>query len=363
MMMVLACGSGKTVLALWFAERLGCRRILVLLPSLGLLAQTLQEWLRLTKWQQLCYLCVCCDSGVAGEADAFLPKPSESGFTVTTDAQVVEQFLGADFSGIQLIFSTYQSAPVVAAGMPSEKVFDLTVFDEAHKTAGLSDRLFAFALEDTRLPSTKRLFMTATPRQYIMPRRQKQNPTLIYSMDSPELYGKVCYHLPFARAVEQQIICNYQVIIPVITSDRINALTLHDAKSLLGNKTILAEVLAHYISLQDAVKKQGIQKILTFHSRVKHAKYFKNIGKKIGAALLPGFQFFHINGKMSAYQRARILGNFAKAPAAVLTNARCLTEGIDIPNVDLVAFLSPKHSRTDIVQAAGRAMRKAPGKK
>src|SRR5262249_22658638 len=83
----------------------------------------------------------------------------------------------------------------------------------------------------------------------------------------------------------------------------------------------------------------------------------------IGAEWLPGFQFFHINGKMSARQREKILRNFEKASAAILTNARCLTEGIDIPNVDLVAFLSPKHSRIDIVQAAGRAMRKAPGKK
>lgn len=360
MTLVMACGSGKTVLALRFAERLGCRRVLILLPSLGLLAQTLQEWLRLMQWQNPRYLCVCSDASVERAVDAFSPDLGQLGFAVTTDANTVREFMSLESGEVQLVFSTYQSAPVVAAGMTPEDTFDLAVFDEAHKTAGLADHLFSFALSDERLRCQKRLFMTATPKQYVL--RDQQDLQLVCSMDSPELYGHLCYHLPFAEAVERDIICDYQVIIPVITSQRVHAWTLHDSKSVLGGKTVAAETLAHYIALQDAVKKQGIQKIVTFHSRVQHAKDFRGAGKKIGAEFLPGFQFFHINGKMPAERRELILQRFAKAPTAVLTNARCLTEGIDIPNVDLVAFLSPKHSRTDIVQAAGRAMRKAPGK-
>ena len=234
---IMACGTGKTLIALWVAEniafsrsadcpqsaargqtealdnfhavgdgevlRVGTTRapaespaakILILLPSLALLRQTLHEWLRETRLPSLAYLCVCSDPTVKEGIDALTTQQSDLDFQVSTDAASVRRFLDAPFAGVKMIFSTYQSASVVGAAMragapisksagavaipkkaesefgapvpPPGEAFDFAVFDEAHKTAGREGRNFALALDDKNLPIRKRLFLTATPRHY-----------------------------------------------------------------------------------------------------------------------------------------------------------------------------------------------------
>ena len=385
---IMACGTGKTLVALWVAERLEAKHILVLLPSLALLRQTLHEWLRETRLPSLAYLCVCSDPTVKEGIDALATQQSDLDFQVSTDAASVRSFLDAPFAGVKMIFSTYQSASVVGAAMQPGEAFDFAVFDEAHKTAGREGRNFAFALDDQNLPIRKRLFLTATPRHYNPHDRDREGEArLLFSMDNPAVYGPQAYRLTFAEAARRGIICGYKVIISVITSEMVTNELLSHGEVLVNGDAVRARQVANQIALRDAIEKYGVQKVFTFHRDVKSAQSFVSAGPEgvgthlndDGRAVLPrrpdqnelaapqrgptdDFQTFHVNGSMPTARRERELRDFRAAARAVVSNARCLTEGVDVPAVDMVAFLSPRRSRVDIVQATGRAMRRSPGK-
>ena len=143
---------------------------------------------------------------------------------MTTDVGEVREFLAAPGDGVQIVFSTYQSAHVVGEASRGMDAFDLGIFDEAHKTAGREGAKFGFALEDRNLPIAKRVFLTATPRHYDVRKRDKEgDKALVYSMDVPATYGPRVHTLTFAEAARRGIICNYKIIISVVTSDMINA--------------------------------------------------------------------------------------------------------------------------------------------
>jgi predicted helicase len=170
---LMACGSGKTLVALWAAERLGARTVLILLPSLALVRQSLHEWLHHSNWPDIQFLCVCSDPTVQTEEDALLVRPSDLDFAVTTQHAEVRRFLERSTESVRLVFSTYQSSHVVAAAVSGLSPFDFGVFDEAHKTAGRDGAKFSLALKDENLPIARRLFMTATPRHYDVARKDK----------------------------------------------------------------------------------------------------------------------------------------------------------------------------------------------
>ncbi len=200
---LMACGTGKTLVALWAAERMAAPLILVLVPSLALLGQMLHEWSRETSWPALAHLCVCSDPAVKSDRDEIILRSSDLDFPVTTDRAQVRAFLDAEFDGVKLVFSIYQSAHVVAAGMEPGAAFDLAIFDEAHKTAGREGVHFGFALSDKNLAIRKRLFLTATPRHYDLRKRDREGDArLVSSMDAPEIYGPVAHQLTFAEAAE-----------------------------------------------------------------------------------------------------------------------------------------------------------------
>ena len=360
---LMACGTGKTLVALWVAERMGVRNILVLVPSLALLGQTLHEWSRETSWPALAHLCVCSDPAVKSDRDEIILRSSDLDFPVTTDSAQVRAFLAAEFDGVKLVFSTYQSAHVVAAGMKPGESFDLAIFDEAHKTAGREGVHFGFALSDKNLAIKKRLFLTATPRHYDLRKRDREGDArLVYSMDAPEIYGPVAHQLTFAAAARRGIICHYRVIISVVTSDMVNDHLLRHGEVLVQGDAVQARHVASQLALQAAVAEHGTGKIFTFHRSVASAAAFTGDGAAGIGNHLPGFAAFHVNGTMPMSERNGIMREFRAAARAVISNARCLTEGVDVPAVDMVAFLTPKRSRVDIVQATGRAMRKAAGK-
>ena len=363
---IMACGTGKTLVALWVTERLEARRVLVLLPSLALLRQTLHEWLRETSLPSLAYLCVCSDPTVTEGLDTLATQQSDLDFEVSTDAASVRSFLDAPFAGVKMIFSTYQSASVVGTAMQPGEAFDFAVFDEAHKTAGREGRNFAFALDDKNISIRKRLFMTATPRHYNPLGKDKEGVAqLVFSMDEPLVYGKQAFRLNFAEAARRDIICNYKVVISVITSTMVTNDLLSRGEVLVNGDPIRARQVANQIALTDAIAKNGVNKVFTFHGTVKSAASFVTDGSEGVRTHLPKFETFHVNGAMPTARRERIMQCFRAASLAVMSNARCLTEGVDVPAVDMVAFLSPKRSLVDIVQATGRAMRKSPetGKK
>ena len=360
---IMACGTGKTLVALWVAERRQASRILVLLPSLALLRQVLHEWLRESSLPSLAYLCVCSDPTVKDGLDSIATAQSDLDFQVSTDAASVRDFLDAPFSGTKVVFSTYQSARVVGAALKPGEAFDLAVFDEAHKTAGHEGRNFAFALEDINLPIRKRLFLTATPRHYNPHQQDREGDAqLVFSMDRPDVYGPQAYCLTFAEAARRGIICGYKVIISVITSEMVTNELLSRGDVLVNGDAVRARQVANQIALRDAVEKYGASKAFTFHRTVASAASFVANGSEGIRTHLPEFETFHVNGTMPTARREREMRDFRAAARAVMSNARCLTEGVDVPAVDMVAFLSPRRSRVDIVQATGRAMRRSPGK-
>jgi superfamily II DNA or RNA helicase len=360
---IMACGTGKTLVTLWTAEQLGSQKILVLLPSLALLRQTLHEWLKETSLNSLAYLCVCSDPTVKGDADAISTAQSDLDFEVSTNPQNVRRFLDAPFKGTKVIFSTYQSASVVGNAMKKGESFDLGIFDEAHKTAGREGRNYGYALDDKNLPIAKRLFVTATPRHYNPSKRNKEGEaTVAFSMDDPNVYGEQCHTLSFSKAANLGIICGYKVIISVITSDQVTDELLSKGLVTVKGDDIRARQVANQIALRDAAAKYGVSKIFTFHSTVKSAASFVAEAGEGVRSHLPEFSAFHVSGEMPAAHRELLMRDFRNIPKAVMSNARCLTEGVDVPAVDMVAFLSPKKSKVDIVQAIGRAMRKSEGK-
>jgi superfamily II DNA or RNA helicase len=360
---IMACGTGKTLVALWVTERLEAKRVLILLPSLALLRQTLHEWLRETRLPNLAYLCVCSDPTVKEGIDALTTPQSDLDFQVSTDAASVRSFLDASFAGVKIIFCTYQSASVVGAAMQPGEAFDFAVFDEAHKTAGREGRNFAFALDDKNLPIRKRLFLTATPRHYNPHDRDREGEAKeVFSMDNPAVYGEQAYRLTFAEAARRGIICGYKVIISIITSEMVTNQLLSLGDVFVNGDTVRARQVANQIALCDAIEKYRVRKVFTFHKTVASAASFVADGSEGVRTHLPNFKTFHVNGSMSTARREHEMRDFRAATQAVVSNARCLTEGVDVPAVDMVAFLSPRRSRVDIVQATGRAMRRSPGK-
>jgi len=328
-----------------------------------LLRQTLHEWVRETNLPPWPWLCVCSDLTVKEGIDPLVTQQSDLDFQVTTDTASVRSFLDAPFAGVKMIFSTYQSASVVGAAMQPGEAFDFAVFDEAHKTAGREGRNFAFALDDKNLSIRKRLFLTATPRHYNPLSKSKDgNAQLVFSMDKREVYGPVVYRLPFSEAARRGIITDYKIIISEVTSEMVNDELLRRGIVLVKGEEIKARQVANQIALKSAIDKYSVSKVFTFHSRVDAAKSFTSDGPEGISSHLNGFRCEHIEGKMPTAHRERLMRVFKAAPQAILSNARCLTEGVDVPAVDMVAFLAPRRSTVDIVQATGRAMRRSPGK-
>jgi len=237
---------------------------------------------------------------------------------------------------------------------------ELGIFDEAHKTAGREGARFAFALKDQNLPITKRLFLTATPRHYDVQNKDKEGDSpLVFSMDSTEVYGPVVHTLTFHEAARRDIICGYKVIISVASPDMVNDYLLRHGEVIVDGDPVKVRQVAHQISIQKCVEEFGVSKIFTFHRSVASAQSFVAAHAEGIGSHLPEFKCFHVNGDMRTSVRDEVMQEFRLASKAVASNARCLTEGVDVPAVDMVAFLSPKKSRVDIVQATGRAMRRS----
>ena len=359
---LMACGTGKTQVALWAAERMRPQTVLVLVPSLALLKQTREAWLKGTNWDRdrLRTLCVCSDPSVGD--DSILVHLEDADFPVNTKSENVQAFLQQEGPGVKVVFSTYQSARVVANGMRPGEWFDVGIFDEAHRTAVKVGHDFGFALHDEELRIRKRLFFTATPRHYDYTRRRHEDkdPPLVYSMDDEEVYGSAAYKLPFAKAAERGIICNCRVMVSVVDSSMVDPDKLPRSEVLVSGEPLSADYVARQLALAHGIKEHGIRKVFTFHRTVRDAETFTSEGARgIRQHLHAPFDTRHVSGEMNAGDREKRIRQFADADRAILSNARCLTEGVNVPEVEMVAFMSPKRSRVDIVQAAGRAMRRS----
>lgn len=357
---VMACGTGKTLVALWATESAQPKRVLVLVPSLNLLRQTLHEWAKWTNWgERFRYLCVCSEPNVAKGIDEIEIRAEDADFPVRTDSAIVGQFLDGGADAVSVVFCTYQSAWVVGAAMKGRQPFDLGIFDEAHKTTGREGTRYAFALHDKNLLVRKRLFLTATPRHYDI----GEGDFAVASMDDEAIYGRVAHRLTFARAAEQKIIVPYKVVISVVDSEMIDNALMEHSEVAIQDDLARAKWVAHQIALKRAVEAHDLKRLITFHSSIRAAAAFASNNSEGVGIHLPDFQRFHVFGAQSTAVRDERMREFARVQRGVITNARCLTEGVDMPSVDMVAFMNPRRSRVDIVQAVGRAMRTAGAEK
>ena len=376
---IAACGTGKTLTSLWVTEEINADTVLFLAPSLALIKQTLEVWSNQSN-NSFTYLAVCSDKSVSlSEEDNGDIVIKELNIPVTTDLTEISNFLTVKKNQKKYIFSTYQSLPVISEAFMGidDFIFDLTIFDEAHRTAGAKySGLFSLALDDSNIPSTKRLFMTATQRM-IKPKLRKiaeDNDRLIFSMDNEKVYGKVFHSYNFGEAINDKIISDYEIIVAGIQESELrnwiannNEIEVSDNNQ---NKTFTtAQTLFTQIILAKAIESYPINKVISFHSSVNNAKVFSgdighgnNLTKlitKVNNSIDKDELFIdHINGSMSAGVRQEKLDEFKNTKYGLISNSRCLTEGVDVPIIDSIYFVDCKNSIIDIVQACGRALRK-----
>jgi superfamily II DNA or RNA helicase len=364
--LLMACGTGKTFTSLLVYERLRPRRALVLVPSLSLLRQFMSEWAKHRR-STFDYIAVCSDSDVARGADEAVASTSDlllPPSRVTSDPKQIASFMGGRKP--RVVFSTYQSSPRVAEAQRMDAPsFDLVVADEAHRTA--STRAGPFGTVLAEIEAQKILFQTATPRIF---GKRVRDEVEVFSMDDPAIYGPVLHALSFQRAIEKRLLADYRL--HVCTVSEAEAQRMIDDRELLRLDNLSgldARTLAIVMSLHRFLREEGLRRALTFHSRVRWAEAFARhlaAWDRLMAEEGKGIELRAdvVRGRDPLTDRNRKLGQLAEAAnVVVLTNAKCLTEGIDVPELDLVGFVDPKRSKIDIVQALGRVLRQDRGRR
>ena len=403
--LIMACGTGKTYTALKIAEECAGKggSVLFLVPSISLLSQSLNDFAADSEIRHR-YFVVCSDSS-AGNREREDIAVTDLVFPPTTKAQNIAKLIKKRADMMTVVFATYQSLDVVAqaqrdakAGADSE--FDLIICDEAHRTTGTEKTIikndaptkhhephFTKVHHNKNIRGKHRLYMTATPKIYTtgVQKTAKDLGLATYSMDDEENYGKELFRYSFSRAVADNMLADYHVHILCMKKEEISA--VHEQMRI-------KEAGGIKIGLEWAVKMAGCWKAIrrpppknANHPPMKRVVAFCNLIKEskiIEAALSPcareaavalnvkkehdlELQVKHVDGTMNALERNQKLGwlrdEVQDGNCRVLTNARCLTEGVDVPALDGVVFFSPRKSQIDIVQAVGRVMRIAPGKK
>lgn len=372
---ICACGTGKTLTAMWIKESLLPNKTLFVVPSLALVRQTLVEWKKHCNIP-FSHLVVCSDQTINNLQDEITYEDSSSSnIPVTTDANIVKKFMLNNKNYV--IFSTYQSLDCImsATMMISDFQFDLAFFDEAHRTAGTSDSaMFSLGLEDEYINIKKRLFMTATER-VVTPRVKQlanEQDYTIFSMDDEKTYGPVFHRLNFGTAIEKNIINDYKIILSVVTNSDILPLLSQRNISTDDITALNTETTLKQLILAKSFADLNLNKVITYHTTIKQAKefvygspsnfQFESILDNVMNSDNLSKYFYHVNGTMSSSIRTGIFDNFKKASLSIMSNASCLTEGVDIPIIDAVYFVEPKSSIINIIQAIGRALRKSSDK-
>ena len=391
--LVMACGTGKTFTALRIAEAVAGvgGRVLYLVPSISLFQQSMREWAEQRAVPHR-YVGICSDTRAGrNDEDATL---QELEIPVTTDPDAIGAALReAPPDAMTAVFCTYHSLGLVERAQDEgTPPFDLILCDEAHRTTGIErpgDRTSPFVLvhDAERIRAGKRLYMTATPRIYTEGARARaaSHDVEVFSMDDPANYGPEFHRLPFSRAVEQDLLSDYKVVVLAMSEQHVDAALQAHLAAGGGeiNLTDAAKIVGCWRALQNPENRDGtdgpvrpLGRAIAFTNTIKSSKLLESHWDGIVAQaveMMPEAErpaafrceTRHVDGQHHALDRkARIewLKGRANRTCRILSNARCLSEGIDVPALDAVLFMSPRNSQVDIVQAVGRAMRKAPGK-
>lgn len=412
--LIMACGTGKTYTSLQIAENetKGKGLILFLVPSIALLSQTLREWSAQAA-EPIKAICICSD---AGSTRTQKKNEDTDGFSVvdlalpasTNIKKIVKQFeyaLSSEAPGMTVVFSTYQSIDVIAEAQRtflktnSDKgVFDLIICDEAHRTTGVTisgddESAFVKVHDNEFIQAYKRLYMTATPRLFSDDSKSKaaEKEAELCSMDDISIYGEEIYRIGFGEAVEKGLLSDYKVLVLTISdadipasvqkiiTDSSNEINTDDVSRFIGCINALSKQMLGDEGILKETDPEPMRRAVAFCANIKDSKKITSVFNEthqiysdtLSAEKREAIVFLssdHVDGGMSAPLRDAKL-SWLKEPSEdnkecrVLTNARCLSEGVDVPSLDAVLFLSARNSQVDVVQSVGRVMRKSPGKK
>lgn len=403
--LIMACGTGKTYTALKIAEHEteGKGLILVLVPSIALMGQTLKEWYADAE-KPINAVCICSDPSVSRKkkeddnvdtssvVDLALPASTD----VKNILRQFEHIRRNRNEGMTVVFSTYQSIDVISQAQKRlEIIFDLIICDEAHRTtgvtlAGSNESAFVKVHDNAFIPAKKRLYMTATPRLFSESSKVKAdlNDAVLCSMDDEKLYGKEIYRLGFGQAVNEGLLTDYKVLVLALSdkdispsvqrmvADEDNTISADDASKLIGCVNALSKQIIGDEGIIHETDPMPMKKAVAFCQKISVSRevtdYFNEVPEKYIADLpeerrgeISQVQSKHIDGSMRATQRDELL-HWLKEDSdecRILTNVRCLSEGVDVPSLDAVMFLSARNSQIDVVQSVGRVMRRAEGKR
>ncbi|KAB5405663.1 DEAD/DEAH box helicase [Pseudomonas aeruginosa] len=410
--LIMACGTGKTFTSLKIAEQQAGKgkRVLFLVPSLSLLSQTLTEWTQASA-TPLHSFAVCSDSDVGkkrkAEDDAVQVFTHELRYPATTKADrlAAEMLKRHDAEHMSVVFSTYHSIDVISRAQADHGLppFDLVICDEAHRTTGATfgdddESNFVRVHDGDYIRAAKRLYMTATPRIYGDSAKVKaeSGEVTLCSMDDEALYGKELFVINFSEAVQRGLLTDYKVLVLTVEESTIsrrlqdmlkdenNQLKVDDAAKIVGCwKALAKQGLHEQLIGDDEPMKRAVafcQVISPNYKGTKHkvssiniASMFQSVveayqeSEEIDEASRLICEAEHVDGGMNASAKEAKLNWLKEEPPAntcrILSNVRCLSEGVDVPALDAVLFLTPRNSQVDVVQSVGRVMRNAPGKK
>ena len=395
--LLMACGTGKTLVGLRIAERIAGEggRILVLMPSLALLSQTLRAWLD-DATVPIRAFAVCSDNQTGrprrSADDTADMDVLDLAYPATTDAvALASRALPEAPDAMTVVFATYQSSGIVSEaqldhGLPA---FDLAVADEAHRTAGAlipgeDPSPFVRIHDESAIHADRRLYMTATPKVYAASARSRAGElaATLCSMDDEDRYGPVLHETRFGDAVDRDLLSDYRVIVLTVPESlaagiRIREfaegapLTIDEQGKMIGCLRALAKTDAEQFPEDD---RAPMRRAIAFCNLVKSSQRLEErihdvaeaYDETYGNGHAPAVSARHVDGTFNATARGDALAFLEEAPEGetrILTNARCLTEGVDVPALDGILFMHPRKSQIEVVQAVGRVMRKSPGKK
>ena len=397
--MIMACGTGKTFTSLRIAEDMGGagKMVLYMVPSLALMSQTVREW-KYDARTEFNAFSVCSDVQVGRHTDDDVIdlRPSELAFPATTNAKkLAEQVKNAPKDKMIVIFSTYQSIEVLTKaqklGLPA---FDLIICDEAHRTTGATlanepESHFVQIHDNAYVNGKKRLYMTATPKIFGERARAtaREHSIILASMDDEALFGRVFYQNTFAWAVENDLLTDYKVIVLAVDEGLISArvqtrlaeeneLKLDDATKIIGCHRALTK--HDILDNEDAETPLPMKRAVAFCRGIDISKDIRDEFSNIVDEYLEheehpdnpetnlNVELKHVDGTYNAKRRDERLSwlkdDTDSQTCRILTNARCLSEGVDVPALDAIMFMHPRNSQIDVVQSVGRVMRKAEGK-
>lgn len=408
--LIMACGTGKTFTALRLAEQYaenngGRARVLFLVPSISLLSQTLKEWTAQNQEHlPLKSYAVCSDTKVSKKAEDIASYDLE--VPVSTNGKNIAERTaqGKRRAGINVIFSTYQSIEAIHEAQAEYGMddFDLVICDEAHRTTGVTlvgeDASNFVKIHDEKyIKASKRLYMTATPRLFDdnVKGKAEEHSAELASMDDEAIYGPEFYRLGFGEAVDKGLLTDYKVLVmtveediaaDVLAANPTNEINLTTASAMIGAWNGLAKrsgaeqdtksgfeanaqpMLRTVAFAKDIKASKTIQE--TFPTLIRqYQEQLKDHAATNDVSLLNidlQVAVEHVDGTMNALERGNKISwlesSIPEDETRILTNARCLSEGVDVPALDSVIFFHPRNSMVDVVQSVGRVMRKAEGK-